>query len=93
MGKALLTGLISSKFANPADCVVVEKREGERQALAAEFPGVNISASLVPLLLSMEVVPNLDILSPLSELLEASYVGIDHITTPFLRRRVYIHLR
>ncbi len=48
MGKALLTGLISSKFANPADCVVVEKREGERQALAAEFPGVNISASLVP---------------------------------------------
>ena len=44
MGEALLAGLLSAAWAEPADLGVVEKLAERRDALAAQFPGVAVIA-------------------------------------------------
>ena len=47
MGEALLTGLLSSGWAAPAEITVVEKLDARRTELAERFPGVAVAATPV----------------------------------------------
>jgi pyrroline-5-carboxylate reductase len=46
MGSALAKGLLEAKWAPPADVAIVEAASAQRDALATQFPGVSVLASL-----------------------------------------------